>query len=215
MGFRSTLLDPTHYAGKWIIPDEGQRNDLKAVNALGHKYATAPDSPEKEAMLLEVMECFHGYLMKYLCMIVRGTIPPAHTRAGKDAMELLRTLAPRGSTPKGTKPSKALMDSTCKSLHLAFKNQTTEDIYDTLVFCFVKAARRYDPHYADKIKQVCEVLCELPKQFTMEQLEARVGYFAIACRGFCAILLVKVFWPQLLARRKSWDISSVLNGRRR
>ena len=66
-------------------------------------------------MLLEILECFHGYLMKYLCMIVRGTIPPANTRAGKDAMELLRTLAPRGSTPKGTKPSKALMDSTCKS----------------------------------------------------------------------------------------------------
>jgi hypothetical protein len=32
-----------------------------------------------------------------------------------------------------------------KTLHLAFKNQTTEDIYDTLVFCFVKAARQYDP----------------------------------------------------------------------
>jgi hypothetical protein len=83
--FRSTLLAPSHYAGKWIIPDEDQRNDLKAVNSLGYKYATAPDSPEKEAMLLEVMECFHSYLMKYLCMIVRGTIPPAHTRAGKDA----------------------------------------------------------------------------------------------------------------------------------
>jgi hypothetical protein len=34
---------------------------------------------------------FHGYLMKYLCMIVRGTIPPANSRAGKDAKELLRS----------------------------------------------------------------------------------------------------------------------------
>jgi hypothetical protein len=34
--FRSTFLAPTHYAGKWIIPDEDQRNELKAVNALGY-----------------------------------------------------------------------------------------------------------------------------------------------------------------------------------
>ena len=169
--FRSTFLAPSHYAGKWIIPDEDQRNDLKAVNALGYAYATAPDSPAKEAKLLEVMECFHGYLMKYLCMIVRGTIPPANSRAGRDAKELLRTLAPRGVAP-----SKALTDATCKTLHLAFKNQTTEDIYDTLVFCFVKAARQYDPYYADKTRKVCEELYGVQKQFTVEQLEARVGF---------------------------------------
>ena len=103
--------------------------------------------------------------MKYLCMIVRGTIPPANSRAGKDAMELLRTLAPRG-----IKPSKALTDATCKTLHLAFKSQTTEDIYDTLVFCFVKAARQYDPYYADKTKKVCEVIVGLPKQFTIRAI---------------------------------------------
>ena len=105
------------------MPDEDQHYDLAAVNALGYAYATAPDSPAKEAKLLEVMECFHGYLMKYLCMIVRGTIPPANSRAGRDAKELLRTLAPRGV--KFTKP---VVDATCKTLHLAFKQQTTEDI---------------------------------------------------------------------------------------
>jgi hypothetical protein len=160
--FESTFLAPSHYAGKWVIPEEDQHYDLAAVNALGYAYATAPDSPAKEAKFLEVMECFHGYLMKYLCMIVRGTIPPANSRAGRDAKELLRTLAPRGVAP-----SKALTDATCKTLHLAFKNQTTEDIYDTLVFCFVKAARQYDPYYADKIKQVCEAVGELPKQSTI------------------------------------------------
>jgi hypothetical protein len=192
--FRSTLLAPSHYAGKWIIPDEDQHYDLKAVNALGIAYATAPDSPAKEAMLLEVMECFHGYLMKYLCMIVRGTIPPANSRAGKDAMELLRTLAPRG-----VKPSKALTDATCKTLHLAFKSQTAEDIYDTLVFCFVKAARQYDPHYADKIKQVCEVIVELPKQFTIQQLEARVGF---SCTGILRYLVRKECLASVIGKKK-------------
>jgi hypothetical protein len=67
------------------IPEEEQRNDLAAVNLLGYSYATAPDSAAKEAKLLEVLECFHGYLMKYLCMIVRGTraqggfFPPRRT----------------------------------------------------------------------------------------------------------------------------------------
>jgi hypothetical protein len=52
----------------------------------------------------------------------------------------------------------------------------TEDIYDTLVFCFVKAARQYDPYYADKTRRVCEELYGVPKQFTVELLEARVGF---------------------------------------
>jgi hypothetical protein len=188
-----------------VIPEEEQRNDLAAVNALGYTYATAPDSPEKEAKLLEVMECFHGYLMKYLCMIVRGTIPPANSRAGRDAKELLRTLAPRGS-----QPSKELTDATCKMLHLAFKQQTTEDIYDTLVFYFVKAARQYDSYYAEKTKKVCEEIYGLPKQFTQQQLEARVGF---DCIGICVLLFVKVIWPASLARRKSWDTNTDLSGR--
>jgi hypothetical protein len=192
--FRSTFLAPSHYAGKWIIPDEDQHYDLAAVNALGYAYATAPDSPAKEAKLLEVMECFHGYLMKYLCMIVRGTIPPANSRAGRDAMELLRTLAPRGV--KFTKP---VVDATCKTLHLAFKSQTTEDIYDTLVFCFVKAARQYDPHYADKTRKVCEELYGLPKQFTVEQLEARVGF---DCTGILRSLVRKGYLASVIGKKK-------------
>jgi DNA polymerase (family 10) len=34
--FRSTFLAPSHYAGKWIVPAEEQRNDLAAVNQLGY-----------------------------------------------------------------------------------------------------------------------------------------------------------------------------------
>ena len=79
--FCSTLVDRTP-AGKWEIPEEQKRNDLKAINQLGYEYATATDSPEKEARLLKILECFHGYLMKYVIMIVRGTIPPANSRAG-------------------------------------------------------------------------------------------------------------------------------------
>jgi hypothetical protein len=159
-----------------------------------------PDGPDKEAKLLQVLECFHGYLMKYLCMIVRGTLPPAGTRAGRDAKELLRTLAPRGS-----EPSKALTDYTCKTLHLAFKRQKTEDIYDTLVFCFMKAVRKYDPHYAAKTKQVCEVIVELPESsnqpsaFTQEQLEARVGFDSL---GILRALVRKGYLASVTGKKK-------------
>jgi len=145
--------------------------------------------------------------MKYLCMIVRGTVPPANSRAGKDAIELLRTLAVRG-----VEPSKARTEATCKTLHLAFKQQTSEDIYDTLVFCFVKAARQYDPFYADKTKQACEVISEFPKQFTIEQLEARVGF---DCLGILRSLVRKGFLASIIDKKKSWDSSAGRNGRRR
>jgi hypothetical protein len=119
---------------------------------------------------------------------------PANSRAGRDAKELLRTLAPRGVAP-----SKALTDATCKTLHLAFKNQTTEDIYDTLVFCFVKAARQYYPHYADKTRKVCEELYGLPKQFTIEQLEARVDF---TCTGILSYLVRKEYLASIVGKKK-------------
>jgi hypothetical protein len=97
MFYRSTTLSPSHYTGRWTIPAEDQRYDLKVVNQLGLEYAKAIDSPEKEARLLQVLECFHGYLMKYVVMIIRGTIPALNSHAGKDAKELLRTLSPRGA----------------------------------------------------------------------------------------------------------------------
>jgi hypothetical protein len=193
--YRSTILKPSHYAGQWVIPEKDQHNDLRQVNLLGYAYATSPDGPEKEAKLLHVLELFHGYMMKYLCMIVRGTVPPANTYAGRDSKELLRTLAPRGA-----EPSKALTDYVCKTLHLAFKQQTTEEIYDTLVFCFMKAARKYDPYYADKTRKVCEVISELPAQeFSREQLEARVGF---DCIGILRSLVSKGFLTSHIVKKK-------------
>ena len=97
MFYRSTTLSSSHYAGRWTIPAEDQRYDLKVDNQLGLEYAKAIDSPEKEAKLLQVLECFHGYLMKYVVMVIRGMIPAVNTHAGKDAKELLRTLSPRGA----------------------------------------------------------------------------------------------------------------------
>lgn len=192
--FRSTTLSPSHYAGKWVIPDEEKRHDLKVVNQLGLEYAKAIDSPEKEAKLLQVIEYFHGYLMKYVIMILRGTIPPVNSRAGKDAQAMLRTLIPRSVSL-----DKEQTDRACKMLHLAFKQATTEEIYDTLVFCLIKAARKYDPFYTDKVEEVCAEIDVLPKQFTEQHLVDRVGY---DCIGILRSLVRKHYLRNVTGKKK-------------
>jgi hypothetical protein len=104
-------------------------------------------------------------------MIVRGTIPNGNSDAGAESRELLRQIKPKGKVSTSA--------STCKMLHLAFKGATTEDIYDTLAFCFVRAARKFDPHHAEKVKAVCKVIDELPKKFTIAELSERVDYDAV------------------------------------
>lgn len=191
---RVILLDASHWAGKWTAPEKDQHYDLKSVNQLGYEYGIAPDSPEKEAKLLQLLEHFHGYLMKYVLMIQWGTIPPANSRAGKDAKQLLRTLAPRG-----TKPSPEQTNASCKMLHLAFKGQTTEEIYDTLAFCFMKAARRYDPYYHDKTKEVCEEVHGLPKEFSPNQLRERLDFNP---GGILRALVRKEFLSSITDKKK-------------
>jgi len=191
---RVILLDPSHWAGKWIVPKEDQHYDLKTVNKLGYEYGISPDSPEKETKLLQLLEYFHGYLMKYVLMIQWGTIPPANSRAGKDAKQLLKTLAPRGSAS-----SPEQINASCKMLHLAFKGQSTEEIYDTLAFCFMRAARRYDPYYSDKTKKVCEEVNALPKQFNKEQLQERIDFDPT---GILRALVRKNFLASITDKKK-------------
>ena len=43
---------------------------------MGRRYAELPPGDqEKEDLLLELCQCFHPYLMKYLVMICRGHVP--------------------------------------------------------------------------------------------------------------------------------------------
>lgn len=198
--YRSTLLAPSHYAGRWAIPNEDQRNDLAVINQLGYEYALADDSSTKEAKLMVVLEAFHGYLMKYLCMIVRGTLPPLSSHAGRDAKEFLRQVTPR---KRGEKMNKETSDQTCKMLHLAFKGMTTEDIYDTMVFCFVKAARRYDPNYTLKTKRVCEEVSNFGKKstigFTLAEIESGVDFPAT---GVLRALVRRRFLASIVGKKK-------------
>src|ERR1700761_8331425 len=141
---------------------EGPRraHNRMTSNARREFFFVTKASPAKEEMLLEILEKFHGYLMKYVTMIIRGTMPPLQSAAAKDSKLMLRTLIPRN-----TPVNKDSLNAACKMLHLAFKGMTTEDIYDTLAYCFMRAARRYDRYFTDKMKSICEAIQALPPSF--------------------------------------------------
>jgi hypothetical protein len=153
MSFRSANLSSDHYAYQWEIAGGDNLNEVKVVNQLAIEYASTPDGPEKEAKCLEIVRCFHGYLMKYLNMIVRGHLPSLKTPAGKDASKMLSTLV-----GKGEKATRENLSKACRTMHLAFKQQSSDDIYDTLVMCLMRAIRKYDPHYTSKVKVLCEAV---------------------------------------------------------
>ncbi len=73
----ANLLNPKVKASKKSKKPAGKLKVIKSLpelTDLGRRYAELPAAvPEKEALLLELCQCFHPYLMKYLVMICRGT----------------------------------------------------------------------------------------------------------------------------------------------
>src|SRR5437764_908911 len=78
---RQCPMPSSHYASTWKTGGAAVK-PLEEVNAIGRRYAELPEeipaagdrmvsNPEKENLLLELCQCFHPYLMKYLVMICR------------------------------------------------------------------------------------------------------------------------------------------------
>jgi hypothetical protein len=67
---KPVTLPNSHYAAKW--KREGAIKSLPEINDLGRRYAELPavlegiSNPAKQDLLLELCQCFHPYLMKYL-----------------------------------------------------------------------------------------------------------------------------------------------------
>ena len=135
------------------MPTKEEFHGYEDTNILGISYANSPEGPDKEAIMLELTQCFHGYLMKYLNMIVRGHLPPVNSNAGMEAIKFLNLLSSGGKD----KPNQ-VYGEICRTLHLAFKQSTTDDIYDSLLMCLMRAVKKYDPRYVEKLRKVCEVI---------------------------------------------------------
>ena len=192
---RSYNLSSVHYASKWAVPADDEFHDRDAVNLLAIRYANLPDGPEKEGLFLTLVQCFHGILIKYTNMVIRGQLPSLRSRPGKDAANMLRNLLKPGETD-----DMATIPEACRSLHLAFKQLSTDEVYDVMVMCFLRACHHYDPKYTDKVRQVCEVVDAKfgNKQFTAEVISAELDFDAVRCvrllvsKGY----LVAVYGPR-------------------
>ena len=136
-------------------------------------------SAEKEGILLELCQCFHPYVMKYLVMICRGHVPtrihnvPA-LRINKDIKPFLLYFLPRGQALNWH-----TMNRIVKHFHLAFKGMDTEEIYDILMAMLVATIKGYDPTYTDKVRKSVEVinheLCTRSK-FTFAAVNRHVDF---------------------------------------
>ena len=175
---RSFSLTKRHYAGNWQLRDVEDRHDRTEVNKLAFEFATTDDSMRREDLQLQLLECFHGYLLKYLNMIIFGQLPLLSAPAGKDARAFLKLLLAKRPD------SLENLRDTCKTLHLAFKDQTTtDDVYDTLVFLFLRVCAHYDPLYPKKTEKVCKFIESQPSNTLIRAVELApaVGFDPAGC----------------------------------
>ena len=159
---KPVTLPSTHYAANWKM--EGVVKSLPELDDLGRRYAELPaemdgiSNPAKQDLLLEVCQCFHPYLMKYLVMICRGHVPIIGvgrecSRISKDVVPFLMYFL-----PKGKKLNRISATTVARHFHLAFKGMETEEVYDVLMEQLVRAVNQYDPFYTDKVKRIVEII---------------------------------------------------------
>jgi DNA-binding CsgD family transcriptional regulator len=162
------------------VPTKDDFHNYEDTNILGIKYANSPEGPAKEALMEEIIRNFHGYLMKYLNCIVRGHLPPVNSNAGIEAIKFLNLLSSGGK-----QKSNQVYGEICRTLHLAFKQSTTDDIYDSLLMCLMRAVKKYDPLYVEKLRKVCDIIdvkCKgrprkegLIPEFTATEIASKLG----------------------------------------
>ncbi|MDQ2841956.1 MAG: hypothetical protein M3Y72_13140 [Acidobacteriota bacterium] len=173
-----------HYAAKW--PTDAVIKTPAELTKLGAEFVDLPEGQDKERLLLELLQCFHGYLLKYVSMILHGHLPLQRNgrskEVNKDTHLLLRCFMPREQAA-----NRASLGAACRTLHLAFKGMDADEVYDQLMICMVKAVRRYDPYYSNKVKAAVAVLeggLKDRKKFTASEVSSRAwvrGGLVLTC----------------------------------
>jgi len=185
MAPRNITLPADHYASKW---NAQVHHTPSALTEMGKSFARLPEGEEKQQKLLEICQAFHGYLTKYMGMIVQGHVPFRDGEVNQDTRLLLQWFL------KGKPATKSNLGEACRMLHLAFKNMDTGEIYDALMFCLIKAISRYDPDYHKKVQRVAETIREefhAQKTIVIEQLSKAIDdpqYTVDDCSRFLRLL---------------------------
>lgn len=154
-----------YYASRW--ESDKELKTPEQITDLGIEYFSKPEGAEREALLLELLQSFHGYLTKYLHMILRGHVPYYAGAINEDTrIFLARFLS------KGTEANRATLLNACRSLHLAFKGlRHPGDVP-------AQGHQQVGPYYTDKVRKVVNVIdSKFPsrKQFTAFQLNSELG----------------------------------------
>jgi hypothetical protein len=204
-----------HYAAQW--PEDVIRTPGE-LTQLGIDYVDAPEGPEKEARLLEILQCFHNYLLKYVGMILMGHLPMQRNgrakEINKDTHLLLCCFIPRGQ-----EPNRATLGAACRTLHLAFKGMDAGEVYDQLMMCLVKSIKKYDPYYSNKVKATVGVLegpLEQQNKFTASEVTKHLGYESatylrvLVKRGFLTGGLAVAGKESQFARSEMWPVPESL-----
>jgi hypothetical protein len=79
---------------------------------------------------------------------------------------------------RGQEINRASLGAACRTLHLAFKGMGADEVYDQLMMCLVRAIKKYDPYYSDKVKATVAVLTgpfEDRAKFTAKEVSAELG----------------------------------------
>ena len=143
-------LSNYHYAARW---PKQELHEPGAVTALGVRYASLAEGPEREGVLFSILQAFHSYLLKYTDMILRGHLPVYCSHINRDSADFLRRFLPRGH-----KVTRAGLQAACRTLHLAFPQQGFDEVYDILTGVLIRVVGSYDPEYTAKIRLVAEAI---------------------------------------------------------
>ena len=65
------------------------------------------------------------------------------------------------------------MLSIARQLHLAFKAKKANEMYDILAEQLLKAIRKYDPDYKEKVKEIVEVIDEKYRRLAAHRTRRR------------------------------------------
>jgi hypothetical protein len=76
-----------------------------------------------------LLQAFHGYITKYLHMILRGHLPSYAGTINEDARIFLQRFL-----PKGVEANRTTLLHACRSLHLAFKDAADAGDFDALIW---------------------------------------------------------------------------------
>ena len=128
---------------------------------------------------MELCQCFHPYLMKYLVMICRGHVPVIGR--GDQGAPINKDIKPflLYFLPKGCALDWHTMNVIVKGFHLAFKGMETEEIYDILMEQLVATIKGYDPTYTDKVKLLVEAIehgLSTRKQFSFADVNRHLDF---------------------------------------